>query len=384
MSRILDLALDVLIAKREIARVDRCIKAIGKVQSDPASSAEISSLKTALAEKVYYSPREERDAIMLLLENEQGVSLWHSQVDAIRDLAPAELNYFLLELAMGQGKTTVISPIVISMIADGTTLPILIMPESLVESVALELQNSMHMNFEKECRLLPIDRVKHTAADIRHLREEMETMIEARVPLVWSAGDMQTLVNSYIEDMEQERGDTKKCEEWQRLFTLLRTKAEILADEVHAILDVLTSYNFAMGKREQLHQDEMVITSHTISILLRCSSEFELNDNLLILMHPYVSGCSPIVFCDSGRRHEHLGWEYHSKLARGRTWPAIPGPASHIDRVQAGADAQDHRRDSQEGRAHFRRRTAGPGNARAQQHCGEAPVSGHVLVRNDS
>ena len=200
----------------------------------------------------------------------------------------------------------------------------------------------MGRSINREVRVLPIDRVAHTAADIDHLREEFEMMTRDAVPLIWSSNDIQTLINSWIEDMEKQRclfsgwqrefdtidgdGDRKltwkeckakgmlektfkladadgngyidlaeyeawftlygdaDCEKtvggkpqaklitraWQRLFKLLRESAEIVGDEIHAILDILTSYNFAMGAPQKLSTDEMdavenflkVVTNH--------------------------------------------------------------------------------------------------------------------------
>lgn len=147
----------------------------------------------------------------------------------------------------------------------------------------------MGRSINREVRVLPIDRVAHTAADIDHLREEFEMMTRDAVPLIWSSNDIQTLINSWIEDMEKQRclfsldGDDD-CEKtvggkpqaklitraWQRLFKLLRESAEIVGDEIHAILDILTSYNFAMGAPQKLSTDEMdavenflkVVTNH--------------------------------------------------------------------------------------------------------------------------
>ena len=73
----------------------------------------------------------------------------------------------------------------------------------------------MGRSINREVRVLPIDRVAHTAADIDHLREEFEMMTRDAVPLIWSSNDIQTLINSWIEDMEKQR-----ClfSGWQREF----------------------------------------------------------------------------------------------------------------------------------------------------------------------
>ena len=59
---------------------------------------------------------------------------------------------------MGLGKTAVITPAVLSLLADGHTLPILVMPEALVPSMAQELQDKLSEGIDREIRVLSIDR----------------------------------------------------------------------------------------------------------------------------------------------------------------------------------------------------------------------------------
>ena len=87
---------------------------------------------------------------------------------------------------------------------------------------------------------------------------------ENAVPLVWSTNDIQTLINAFVEDMEDFRSRKLSEEEgerivvaWQSLYTFMRKHAEIIGDEIHAILDILTTYNFALGDDTMLHVDEM-------------------------------------------------------------------------------------------------------------------------------
>lgn len=89
----------------------------------------------ALGEKIEYDPFDE--PTLLVIETELELGLWSQQIPAIRSLAPSKGNRHacLYELAMGMGKSAVITPAVINLLADGTTLPILVMPESLVPTM---------------------------------------------------------------------------------------------------------------------------------------------------------------------------------------------------------------------------------------------------------
>lgn len=271
---ILKQRLDVLLVKREKQRLGRALKALTAVEdvnddpstrtsSDVEYQRNMREFKKQLSEKLEYNPVQE--PLMLVIEVEFNLGFRPEQVPAIRKLAPKTRAACLYELAMGMGKTDVISPAVVSLLADGSTLPILVMPEALVPSMATRLQDRMEDAVKREVRVIPIDRVKHSAEEINNLREEMETMKEAAIPLVWSTSDIQTLINAFVEDMEDFRNGSKLSEEdgkqivvaWQRLYTFMREHAEIIGDEIHAILDILTTYNFALGNDTPLHVDEM-------------------------------------------------------------------------------------------------------------------------------
>ena len=201
--------------------------------------------------------------------------MWEPQAKAIEQLGPAGKKAALVELAMGLGKTSMIAPALLSLFADGTQLPVLVMLESLVPSMAAELSDNIRDAFNGEVRVIPIDRItkpERSEADIDRLRRELETMKEERIALIWSAGDIQTLINSYIEHMEKRRASGTTDGEpitraWQRLFAFLRRNANIIGDEIHAILDILTSYNFALGKREQLLADEMDAVADLLDVI---------------------------------------------------------------------------------------------------------------------
>jgi hypothetical protein len=92
--------------------------------------------------------------------------------------------------------------------------------------MAKELADTVHDAFNSEVRVLPIARSGRTAGDIERLRQELEIMKMDRVPLIWSASDIQTLINSFFEDLEgsSESRDTDiadKLAQWQKLFTFL-------------------------------------------------------------------------------------------------------------------------------------------------------------------
>lgn len=245
-----------MIYHRERQRYDRVEKVITTVldvhESDTSHlSDKLKDVYKVLREKTYYDLAS--NPVLLLLETESIKAFWKPQAEAIAklDFGTIDAKAALVELAMGLGKTSMIAPAILNLLADGNELPVLVLLGSLLPSMAEELSKEFQDSFGTELRVLPIARIKRKAEDLDRLREEMETMMELRVPLVWSASDIQTLINSYIEHMEGSGGKSQSAATikesaattvaWQKLFGFLRKRANIIGDEIHAILDILTT-----------------------------------------------------------------------------------------------------------------------------------------------
>lgn len=277
INNIFETTLDVLLQRRDLQRKERLLKVMQATLDTDQSSQNwnivVDDLMQATQEHLLYDPYD--FPIFLIAETEYDIALWEEQIPAIKRLAPREQASVLVELAMALGKTDIISPTLLSIIADGQTLVIFVTTDALVPNAAPQLQKRMNKGFNSEIRTIPVDRGVWSANKINKLREEMERMIDQRVALIWSSLDIQTLINSYIEDNEEssvesvsESEHLQKMEAWQKLFDLLRNKAKIIGDEIHAILDILTSYNFSLGKAQPFDQDEMDATADFIKVFV--------------------------------------------------------------------------------------------------------------------
>jgi len=264
---------------REQQRLTRVLNAMDALDAlgagREASSLEyqelVRDLNNTLHEVLTYDPVA--DPLLLVTEIEFHVGFWRDQVPVIRQLMPRGKLGSLVELAMGLGKTDIITPAVLTLLADGLTLPVLVMPEALVPSMAARLQSRLGPAFRGEIRVIPVNRVNYTSGDILRLRDELSTMMRGGASLVWSATDVQTLINLYIEHLEDcregtEGHDVSSHSAWQQLFGFFRSAVVIVGDEIHAILDILTSYNFALGGEEFLHKDEMDAVADFIQVVV--------------------------------------------------------------------------------------------------------------------
>lgn len=274
IQEIFDLTFKMMLEKREVQRITRIIDAIKSTLETPTSSPDYqikaNHLMNASEEGMYYDPH--KHPVLLLAETEFDLALWREQIPAIIQLGPQDQVSALVELAMAMGKTDVISPVVLCLLADGKTLPIIVTSDALLPAMASRLQQRIGA-FDMEIRAIPIKRGVWTVEKIDALREELETMVEQRVPLAWSSTDIQTIFNSDIED-KNEMDPSKPSENmmkvraWAKLFTFLSTSSVIVGDEIHAILDILTSYSFSEGTPQPMSADEMDASADFIQVAM--------------------------------------------------------------------------------------------------------------------
>ena len=269
----LEIAAQALLEKRTYQRATRAISAIEKVEYHPTQKGPdfdeaIQDVHGALNDHLRYDPA--KNPLFLLAETEYNIGLWEAQVHAMEQLGPEGAVPKLIELSMGMGKTDVISPVLLSLLADGENLPILVLPEALVKSMAPRLQERIQQEADLNIQVIPIERGAWPPSQIRRLREELQEMAASRTPLVWSASDLQTLANSaieafYDESMHATAKGAERIGEWQELLSFLMNNGLTVGDEIHAIMDILTAFHLTLGASEQLSVDEMDAAAHFLT-----------------------------------------------------------------------------------------------------------------------
>ena len=156
-----------MLSVREEQRLNRTLKSIHDLQSGTVSFQQgAANLKKKWREKLTYVASE-IFFTKLVIETDFDIGLYPKQAVAIdalsieRSTEPVEC---LFELPMGCGKTAVVTPVTLSLLADGDTLPILVMPEQLIPEAASQLQERMNKAVGREVRTYPIDRTEHTVS----------------------------------------------------------------------------------------------------------------------------------------------------------------------------------------------------------------------------
>ena len=277
IQEIFGMTFSLLLKKWDVQRSIRICNAIDQtLSSDPANPRwqnQVGKLKSFSQDKLNYDPYD--FPLGLLIETEYEIGLWEDQVSMIKEMAPKERISAVRELAMNRGKTDVISPATLALLADGKTLPIMVVPESLLPSVSGRMQERMGADkgIGTGIRTIPIERGIWSAEKISALRQEMESILKERSALVWSASDVQTLINSFVEDMREisataDQSGLARVKAWGELFHFMRDSAEIIGDEIHALLDILTSYNFSVGPKKPMEADELDGAAFFLKLLL--------------------------------------------------------------------------------------------------------------------
>ncbi|KAL1989090.1 hypothetical protein VTN96DRAFT_5853 [Rasamsonia emersonii] len=119
-----------------------------------------------------WKPREYPDWI--LLEIGANMLIRDDQVDvAPATISPASGSNSVLQMNMGQGKTSVIMPMVACVLANGKNLARLIVPKALLTQTAQIIQSRLGGLVGREIRHIPFSRKRSSSCDTTHAYESL-------------------------------------------------------------------------------------------------------------------------------------------------------------------------------------------------------------------
>lgn len=214
-----------------------------------------------------YDPRAHPE--YLVFEYYCDILLWKGQVGTLDALSKKERYGALVELAMGMGKSHVIAPLLSWLLADGEQIAALVMPEPLVSSMAKDIQLKSGPAFNQKLRTLPIKREPMTVERLNRLFENLDEIRRERIVLLWTASDIQSLFNQWVELQEQAH-EAKGKGQWTpelfaevrlkhqsflKSFNLLIKSASLSVDEIQQVFDILQSHSFTFGAPQNVHTD---------------------------------------------------------------------------------------------------------------------------------
>ncbi|KAK7937284.1 uncharacterized protein PG986_014152 [Apiospora aurea] len=123
-----------------------------------------------------WSPYEHTD--WLLLEIESEILIRETQVDVARAIATSKVGNSVLQMNMGQGKTSCVIPMVATMLADTKNLVRVVVPKALLQQTAQLLSTSVGSLLGRQVRHIPFSRRTSTKEDTIKLYHSLHREIQ--------------------------------------------------------------------------------------------------------------------------------------------------------------------------------------------------------------
>ncbi|CAK9023700.1 unnamed protein product [Durusdinium trenchii] len=263
--------------RQQVCRaMDHCRNLLNLLERDNASSSalalkagltEKSSLlsSTIAAERIYISDvNGERgfDPRFLLFEFISGFLLRPRQVEMVReflDIIHSDSSA-VKQMIMGQGKTTVVTPLLSFVLADAKRLVVIVVPHALLEFSRSVLQGTFASVVQKQVSTFKCDR----AVDIDfNFSLTVDSVRQQGDLIVTTPGDVKSLLLRFLEQLEvsSDRRSKKNTPQLRRetlemgkVLQMLRKQSVCMLDEVDLILHPLKSeLNFPTGPKSLIH-----------------------------------------------------------------------------------------------------------------------------------
>jgi hypothetical protein len=183
----------------------------------------------------------------------------------------------LIELIPGAGKTSVILPLLSAMaVVNGAVLNVVMLPESLVASMAEELQGRMQSAFGRGIEVLQVKRsVKLSEAGLDLLLHRLERAKAAGRTIVTTNSAIQSLFLSFIEkihlhlyskDANVAGHQEAVIGRFLKLFRFLKSNGRLTIDEIDLALDILQAHQYSVGDdpKRLIDMDILKVMPHTV------------------------------------------------------------------------------------------------------------------------
>lgn len=247
---------------------------------DNIKQEHIRAFLTASRSKREYDPNKRPD--YLVFEYYGKILIWKEQLEKIQKMSKPHQLGALVEFAMGMGKSRVIAPLLAWMNADGIKLTALLVPDPLLNEILAELQQTLGNSSGQVVRTIAIKRQEVTLERLERLQNVLKEIIENKQILIWTAADMQSLFNQWIEmnehAFEMSKAGTLTQEELARLaekntsfikvFNTLIQSGCLTVDEIHLVFDILKTYNFTFGNPQSPLSDISSASAHLFDTIL--------------------------------------------------------------------------------------------------------------------
>lgn len=249
----------------ESQRLIRLVNTLNQLTEDNFRSDE--SLLVELAEHLKPSSYDPKAyPASLTFEYFSNLRLRPAQIEKLNLFLESNDASFVAELIMGSGKSKVLLPLLSVLRAKKENLSILILPESLYESIGQDTQNTLTTMLGSSLHSFYFD--NQTPLTIKYLEallDEIRLAKDKQEPLLCTEKSLSSLLLKFIELSYQ--GVTPISSLLREILALLTLNGKPLIDEADSILNVTKELMFQMGNVKGVDFDELNLICASYKIL---------------------------------------------------------------------------------------------------------------------
>lgn len=251
-----------------------------QIKADVGFQELVNTLGQALTSKKSYDPSTHLE--YLLFEFHSHMQLRQDQIDNLermqRKNSDLKLDKMILQAIMGSGKTAALTPILALSRADGDNLSIIVGPESLIQVMLGNMQESARNIYQQKIRTIEIDRdTSLTIEKLNSLLEQIDAIRRNRHCLIMTSKSLQCLSLKFQEMLFELDYSSKlsvneelisRLELFGRLLNRFKTKGQVLIDEADLILNCRFKTQFTKGIPQPLDPNRYEQTCNLFNCLL--------------------------------------------------------------------------------------------------------------------
>ncbi|KAF2219103.1 hypothetical protein BDZ85DRAFT_243893 [Elsinoe ampelina] len=247
--RAVDLALVSSPMKDGLVHLALCVHQLQRLKRIYAAwrKNDVPTVKSELANRGHenWVPSECSD--WLLIEIDGNITIRPEQVEVARAvIAPPSGHNSVLQMNMGQGKTSVIVPLVMAILADTSQLVRLIVPRPLIFQTAQVLQSRLSLLAGREVSHLTYTRrTPTTSAMLGHYRQQHENALKSGGLIITSPENLLSFKLNGWQSLSD--GKLEVARELLQTQALFEQKARDIIDESDFTLGVKTQLTYPSG-----------------------------------------------------------------------------------------------------------------------------------------
>lgn len=231
--------------QQQLKRAQTLMLKIDKIPVDQRTSKN----SELLTQKLFATLQADRNYIpsehpeYLVFEYSCDLLLYKDQVAQIDTLIDNR-QWTILEILMGSGKTEILLPLVAFKKADKRSIPIIVLPDTLIQNFSPTIQRTLGTIFAQNLMRINWQGAKNkgiTLAELRRIRQSLAMIPEQGSCLIVSQMDMHKLVlqskRAKIEVAKTGSPEAlQKWEEYQKILQMMKSQGQWLIDEVDLCL----------------------------------------------------------------------------------------------------------------------------------------------------